>query len=932
MLRRLPLLVALLLLTSAAHALANTRYDPRLRFRTISTERFDIHFHQGTDASARRLAAMVEEIAAKVDADIGPPRGRVQVILVDQTDLSNGWATPLPYNTIELALVPPGGESVIGNTDDWLRLVFTHEYTHIAHLARARGLFAGLQRVVGRHPALFPNVFQPLWQIEGVATWQESVHTGLGRVPAGDFRHILNRAAAEGRFDQLDRANGGLVDWPGGNAPYLYGAYFHEFLARRYGAASLKRLTETTAGRFPYFGATAYRKVFGRSLGDLWKEFAADSARSPARLASPATRITHHGFNVYGPRFGADGELFYSISNPHGFPALMAVRPGSEPRTVATRFLGSRIGMAGGALVVDQLELVRNVALLSDLYLVDPNSGATSRLTRELRAGEPDVSPDGTTIACTIQRADRRELALISISANRLAGDPRTLRSEPLTVYNAPRWSPDGRRIVAERRTVGSRSEIVLIDAVSGTVTQLSASDRGRNIAPAWAKDGTAILFASTRAGGPFQIYWADVASRTLRQLDTGGVSAESPELSPDGRSLAFVGYTPDGYDLFLLPLADARWIPATADAPSMPALAVDTTALVDAPSYSPWHTLLPRFWTPTIESDADELVIGAATGSLDALGRHAYAVEAGWSSRARPDWQAAYAYDRWLPTIFAGISDDTDPFRGGELRSREMQAGFTLPMRRVRWATTTLVALHGERDELSCPGGGCELEAETFRRGSLRLGWLVTSAKSYGYSISAEEGASASTTVELTREALASDGNAGAATIDARWYRRLFGTHAALAVRGAGARAWGDEPVRRIFSAAGTGPQPLGFGFGLDAIGLVRGIDEDDLFGSRALVANVDLRLPLARVDRGIGTLPFFVRVLHGAVFVDAGHAWDDTFRGNDISYALGAELSADTVVGYALPLTFTAGAAWRTTADDQRGWKVFGRIGRAF
>ena len=33
----------------------------------------------------------------------------------------------------------PRAESTIGNTDDWLRMVFIHEYTHIAHLSRAGG-------------------------------------------------------------------------------------------------------------------------------------------------------------------------------------------------------------------------------------------------------------------------------------------------------------------------------------------------------------------------------------------------------------------------------------------------------------------------------------------------------------------------------------------------------------------------------------------------------------------------------------------------------------------------------------------------------------------------------------------------------------------------------------------------------------------------
>jgi hypothetical protein len=47
-----------------------------------------------------------------------------------------------------------------------------------------------------------------------------------------------------------------------------------------------------------------------------------------------------------------------------------------------------------------------------------------------------------------------------------------------------------------------------------------------------------------------------------------------------------------------------------------------------------------------------------------------------------------------------------------------------------------------------------------------------------------------------------------------------------------------------------------------------------------------------------------------------------------------VGAELSADTVLGHYLPVTFTVGAAWRRDplAPSIGAGAVFARIGRAF
>ena len=268
-------LIALLSLCVGGSAIASNRYDPRLRFRTLSTRHFDIHFHQGEEQQARRLAELAEEISSRLEKRLGRPVGRINVVLVNQSDLPNGWATPVPFNLIEITAAGPGGESLIGNTSDWLALVFTHEYTHIQHLDRSLGWIGGLRHVFGRMPLLFPNLYTPAWQIEGIATYQEST-AGRGRLNAGDFRMIVERAARHSEFLPLDRTNGGLIDWPSGNAQYAYGGLFHEFLVEKHGEDSLERLADRTAGYVPYFSSLAYRKLFGESLGSLWKASTVD--------------------------------------------------------------------------------------------------------------------------------------------------------------------------------------------------------------------------------------------------------------------------------------------------------------------------------------------------------------------------------------------------------------------------------------------------------------------------------------------------------------------------------------------------------------------------------------------------------------------------------------------------------------------------------
>ena len=915
----------LAVLVLPAVATASTRYDPRLRFRTLSTPRFDIHFHQGEETLAQRLAAIAESVAAALDSTLGPASGRVQVILVAQSDLSNGWATPLPYNTIEITAPAPAADSQIGNTSDWLRLVFTHEYTHIVHLSRGRGWIGGLRRAFGRMPVLFPNLYLPTWQVEGIATYQESASTGEGRVGDTSFRTMLDVAAGRG-FERIDRVNGGLVDWPSGNAPYLYGAYFHAYLSGHSGAASLRQLTDETAGRIPFLGSRAFKKIYGRSLGDLWTDYEAASARSVRPLSAAASRVTHHGFIVGRPRFGPDGGIYYSILNPHGFPALMTVpAAGGRPVRVAHRYLGASVGFRGATIVFDQMEVHNHVGLQSDLFESTPAGGGVRRLTRGARAAYPDVAPDGLTIVCTIQEADRRALALVRLTAGGQPSAPETLISEPGVHFASPRWSPDGRRIAAERG-----QSIVIVDRAAKRVERIIAVPGARVVTPSWSGNDT-LLAASDRGGQGFQLYRIDLATLAASVLEETGPDARSPELSPDGSALYFVGYTGDGYDLFSLPSARARWTGAgdafrgTSTAPNPQPISTGAAA-IPSTTYAPWRTIAPRYWTPTVFTDSEELFAGAATGSADALGRHAYFAQAAWTTaRVRPDWQVAYAYDRWWPTIFANLSDDTDPWRGGELRTREANAGLLLPFRRVRWSQAVLGALHTSSDEFTCS----TCAPQTIVRRALRTGWQLWAARGYGYSISLEDGWSTTTTAEITREAWGSEGNGVAMTVDARGYVPVRPRHAVVAARGAAALTWGDDRVRRVYSASGDASQPGGFRFGSDAVGLLRGVGDDEVIGRRAVVINLDYRVPLRRIDRGWGTIPVFARALHGAAFVDVGHAWNGRFRGSDATVSLGAELSLDAVIGFRLPVTVTTGAAW---VSHDRGVSAFGRIGRAF
>ena len=118
---RLTALCAATLILSATAGLAAGRYDASLRFRVLRTAHFTIYYHQREAGMAGRLAVAAERVRANLSARTGlvaPPH--VHVVIVDQSDIANGWSTPVPYDLIEIAAMPPPPSSFLGHHDDWL--------------------------------------------------------------------------------------------------------------------------------------------------------------------------------------------------------------------------------------------------------------------------------------------------------------------------------------------------------------------------------------------------------------------------------------------------------------------------------------------------------------------------------------------------------------------------------------------------------------------------------------------------------------------------------------------------------------------------------------------------------------------------------------------------------------------------------------------
>lgn len=932
MLRRLTLtFLCTLCLASVADA---ARLDPRLSWQTLETEHFSVIFHQGIEELAQSAAAIAEEAHGQLAPELHwQPREKTRIVLADVADAPNGMATPMPFNRIIVYLTPPLEQPfAITDREAWLRIVIIHEYTHILHLDSVFRGPAGLRHILGR--LYFPNAWQPLWLIEGLATYEETRLTSGGRGRSSYAAMLLRMAILEGAFPTLSQAAVFPDSWPSGEVPYLFGVMFYQYLVDKYGPELPGEFSRRYAGRpLPFMVDSTATSTFDSTFRKEWllwqRELRMDVEAKRRELAAggltPVELLTSSGDENLFPSPSPDGrQLAWSASTADRVPALIVANSdGSHPRE-----LGRRLVLPAGAgvvwlpdssgLIYAKIEADRYDNLYSDLYQLDLTSGKEIRLTDGARAGSPDRHPASGELLFSAGRAGGCRLASCAASG----GDVRYLSTEDdRRDYYTPRWSPDGERIVVGVKETTGTFTLLLLDRDGRELQRLP--DAGAiNGSPVWNPDGTTIFFSADR-GGIFNIFAWRPADGSLWQVTNLLGGAFSPALSADGTTLFCTSYSARGFDIARTPLDPDKWnrLSGSAAAPALPPVPPTPTATAsaaEAKTYWPFHDLLPRYWLPWYGVDEEGTQLGLISSASDAVGRHSWAgsLLVGLDT-GRPAYSLLYQYDGLSPTVQAFASDAatlySDFFRPASddesdfwERRRSFGLDLIFPSNGL-WSRFYLVPgwRYQRFSALTAAPAGQE-QPPTGDLSGLRLALLFANAVTPRKAISPEDGRSLEVAIEVNSEALGSDYSTSRYTLDWREYLPLpWQRHHVLASRLFAGLATGDTLPQRAFQLGGDTPGDLLAGIDQATLPL-RGYPVNALRGQRALLASLEYRFPLLNMERGVGNGPFFFRRLHGATFVEAGDAFDD--GGADLSdfrSAGGLEARLDLDAGYFLPLT---------------------------
>lgn len=932
---------------------ASAQLVPHDRWFTIETPRFRVHFPKPLEAEARRGAVDAERAWAELDTELKAPRGKIDMVIADNVDYVNGYASSFPSNRIVIFVHPPIDTPELRNYDDWSRLVITHELAHIFHLDRAEGIWGAARKVFGRHPALFPNAYQPSWVVEGLAVYYESRVTGAGRLEGSEHYMIARAAAEAGHLPRLGELSLSTSRFPGGEVVYAYGGQLFDYLARTRGPETIPKFLDVTSRVIlPLSLNRRSKRAFGISFQNAFRDWG-DSLMRVARPSDPLPgwrELTTEGRSVEFPRWVSDTTILYTASTGRDVPAAYSVTlSGKVTRLGRRNALDANVVTPDGSILFSQPDYVDAFHFRTDLFL--QKDGVQRRLTRGARLAHPDVNRTGAIVAVQSVPGSTR---LVRVSPDGSIITPITSGTAEVQ-WAEPRWSPYDASIAAVRVSRGGMSDLVILDTL-GSVKRILLSERAVIATPSWGAPGE-IFYSSTRSGVQ-QVYRVSTINPGRHGLiSRASTGLFNPELSPDGGRLAALSFRFDGYHVGYSS-APANAAAGIAEAPRSPRTGCTTClleskvsdpfALADigpARRYSALRSLAPRYWEPLLALSSETgNSFGAATGGNDVIDRHSYYAQAAYNTTYR-EAEAFVGYQYaglGQPFLNLSGSQEWERFRlenesgekVGDLARRDRTIGLSASLIRPRVRTAASFAVGGEvetRQYQSTPDTLLPLLPELYRSvrtyPSVFTSAAWTNTRRPALSISREDGISVSAIARHRWQEGAPAGGSRSIVSTLAAYKSLgfrgFAHHV-VALRGAAGFA--DKRAITSFSAGGLSGGSLEVLSGV-AVGTerrtfgVRGFPPSAEQGIRAFAGTAEYRMPIAAPSRRLPYIPLLFDRISVAGFAEAGRAYCPAGsggsqvcspdRGGPWLASVGGELDLDTALQYDLPVRFRLGVA---------------------
>ena len=488
----------------------------RFQWQVLKTQHFDIYFYTGMDSLAEIGAHYAEEsyraLQDKFNFNI---QNRIPLIFYsshfhfEETNTYPYLISPSLGGFFEFLkgrVVVPSDGSI-----PRFRQTIRHELVHVFQQHYT-------ERIVRDHRSSEASGV-PLWFVEGLAEyWSEGW--------SSEAEMVIRDGVLNNTLVPIERMS---LIW-GTYLMYKEGQAVLKYIAETYGEEKILRILQNV------WKASTFSEVMRITLGKSYRELSDDWLYSLKKDIYPllensdfprmaARRITDRGFNTIPAFFRNDTS-----------------------RSVV--FVGNRDGYSN----IFQKRL-------ADDEKKDPDILVRGERTPELESfrlqhSKIDVSRDGR-LAFVAKSGAQDILYVYDLKAKTVV---RQFRLSGLVSLFSPSWSPDGKRLALTGLDRAGKNDLYLLDLATEATDRLT-DDFFDDQDPDWSPDGSSLVFASDRMeqdAGHVHLYRIVLRDRRIHPLTHGPYKDHSPAWSEDGKIIVFVSDRSGVPNLWLVAPADS--------------------------------------------------------------------------------------------------------------------------------------------------------------------------------------------------------------------------------------------------------------------------------------------------------------------------------------------------------------------------------------
>jgi Tol biopolymer transport system component len=469
-------------------------------WHVLKTEHFDIYYYAEMKDLAERGAFFAEEAYRGLEVRFNHSLNtRVPLILYsshlhfEQTNTIGGF---IPegvggfFEFLKGRVVIPSDGSI-----SQFRHVIRHELVHVFMHSKVSRVLTDHRKTQDRYP--------PLWFVEGLAEFWSTDWDSQAEMVMRDA--VLSDIIVG--LDDMNRIYGSFL-------MYKAGQHILTHIAARYGEEKILLLLEN------FWKEASFSDVFKQTIGKTFKEFDEEWLYALKKQYYPLLASRDQPSQI-GAKVTREGISMKPVVFEH-----------DAKRDVY--FIGNRTGYTG----------IYRKDLDEKRPDIDAENVVEGEQSDEFEAFHPyrsriDISGAGT-LAFVTKSGEHDALHLYDVRDNSLI---TTFQFRHLVSIGSTSWAPDGKRLAFSAIDRSGQNDLYMLNTESRDLQRLT-SDSFDDRDPAWSPDGRSIAFSSDRtpfgALAKYNLFLYDLVSSDIRYLTYGAQNDASPAWSRDGRMLAF--------------------------------------------------------------------------------------------------------------------------------------------------------------------------------------------------------------------------------------------------------------------------------------------------------------------------------------------------------------------------------------------------------